>query len=128
MMVIDVSAAVAIIQKEPGYESVADRMVADELRFMSPVSAVETAMALARRYAEPSSVVDAYFHTAHIQIKDIDAAQAEWARKAFLLFGKGRHPARLNLGDCFSYAAAKALNAPLLFVGEDFSKTDILIA
>jgi ribonuclease VapC len=53
---------------------------------------------------------------------------AELAQDAFLKFGKGRHPARLNLGDCFSYAAAKALNAPLLFVGNDFSKTDISVA
>ena len=52
----------------------------------------------------------------------------DWHMTAFLLFGKGRNPARLNLGDCFSYAAAKVVDAPLLFVGGDFAKTDIRAA
>jgi len=58
----------------------------------------------------------------------LDAEQAALAADAFLRFGKGRHPARLNLGDCFSYALAKSMNAPLLYKGDDFSRTDIASA
>lgn len=58
----------------------------------------------------------------------VDAQQSALAAEAFLRFGKGRHPARLNLGDCFSYALAKSLNAPLLYKGDDFAKTDIVSA
>jgi ribonuclease VapC len=72
--------------------------------------------------------LDAWLRDADIVINPIDARQTELARFAFLVYGKGRHPARLNLGDCFSYAAAKALNAPLLFVGNDFAQTDVRVA
>ena len=85
-------------------------------------------MVLSRAYPDPQTVIARHIEKAGIAICTVDAAQAEWAQHAFLTFGKGRHPARLNLGDCFSYAAAKALNAPLLYVGGDFSQTDIQAA
>jgi ribonuclease VapC len=128
VIVVDASAVIAILNEEPGYEQVAARLASSSIRFISPVSWLEVAMALARKYKEPTAIADAYLQRAEIRVHSIDAIQADWARSAFLLFGKGRHPARLNLGDCFSYAAAKALNAPLLYVGDDFSKTDIRTA
>ena len=128
MIVIDASAVVAILLEEPGYEALADRLRAADDRVMSPVTAVEVVMALARRFSEPSVTADLYFRRSAIGIHPTDADQAYWAQQAFLTFGKGRHPAKLNLGDCFSFAAAKSLNAPLLYVGGDFAKTDIKTA
>jgi ribonuclease VapC len=63
-----------------------------------------------------------------LAVAPIDAAIADAAQEAFLMFGKGRHRARLNLCDCFSYAVAKAMDAPLLFVGNDFAQTDVAAA
>jgi len=128
VIVVDASAVVAILQAERGYERIAEKLLASARRHISPVSWLEVTMALARRYAEPAIVADAYLRHAAIHIHPIDVEQTELARFAFLNFGKGRHAARLNLGDCFSYAAAKALNAPLLYVGGDFAKTDIRAA
>jgi len=68
---------------------------------------------------------DVFFRRAEIVIEPVTVEQAHLARQAFLDFGKGRHPARLNFGDCFAYALAKATGEPLLFKGDDFSKTDI---
>ena len=125
MIVVDASAAVAILQREDGFEALSEKLLADGSRCISPVSAVEVAMALSRKFTDPTNVVDAYFRLSAIDIHPTDAAQAELARAAYLTFGKGRHPARLNLGDCFSYAVAKSLNAPLLYVGGDFARTDV---
>jgi ribonuclease VapC len=128
VIVIDASAIVAILMEESGHERIAERLLASDRRYISPISWVEITMALARRYTEPEIIADAYLRQAAIHIHPVDADQAGRARLAFLTFGKGRHPARLNLGDCFSYAAAKALNAPLLYVGGDFGKTDVRAA
>ena len=69
--------------------------------------------------------LDALLQTLVMTVTPVDLRQARLARAAFLVYGKGRHPAGLNFGDCFSYALAKAFDAPLLFIGDDFSKTDI---
>jgi len=71
---------------------------------------------------------DVFFRRAEIVIEPVTVEHAHLARQAFLDFGKGRHPARLNFGDCFAYALAKATGEPLLFKGEDFSKTDVKAA
>jgi ribonuclease VapC len=128
VIVLDASAIVAILTRETGWETLAARVGAANARCMSPVSSVEAAMVLTRHFREPIEILDAWLRDADIVINPIDARQAELARFAFLVYGKGRHPARLNLGDCFSYAAAKALNAPLLFVGNDFARTDVRVA
>jgi ribonuclease VapC len=128
VIVVDASAVVAILQTEAGYERIVEKLLASDDRRISPVSWLEVTMALSRKFADPASVADAYLLRAAIKIHAIDSEQAEWARRAHLSFRKGRHPARLNLGDCFSYAAAQALRAPLLYVGEDFAKTDIRAA
>ena len=82
-------------------------------------------MALTRSMPNARETADAFLNATKIKIVAVDTDQVQWAAQAFLEYGKGRHPARLNLGDCFSYAAAKALNAKLLYTGGDFGKTDI---
>jgi ribonuclease VapC len=128
LIVVDASAVVAMLNRELGFEALAKRLLQDTERRISPISSVEVVMALARKYSDPAQVADTYFQQESILIFPTDENQAKLARQAFLTYGKGRHPARLNLGDCFSYAAAKALNASLLYVGEDFAKTDVKIA
>jgi ribonuclease VapC len=128
MIVVDTSAIVAIAKQEPGFESLAARLEAAEHRKISPMSAVEAVMVLSNHFTDAPTIVDAYLREAKISLCTVDGEQAAQARFAFLAYGKGRHPAKLNLGDCFSYAAAKVLNAPLLYVGGDFAKTDIRAA
>ena len=128
MIVVDASAIVAILQREDRFETVVAKLIQSEARRISPISFVEVTMALARTRTEPAEFIDTSIRTLGIEIQAVDAEQANWARYAYLTFGKGRHAARLNLGDCFSYAAAKSLNAPLLYVGGDFAKTDIRAA
>jgi ribonuclease VapC len=125
MIVVDTSAIAAMILDEPDHRLLAAKMLAEEERFVSPISVLEATMVLSRTYSKPKDVLSSYLASARIQICAIDAAQAQFAQEAFLTYGKGRQGARLNLGDCFSYAAAKALNAPLLYIGGDFAKTDI---
>lgn len=128
MIVIDASVVIAVILKEPGHEGVVGRMLADPERKISPMSLVEATMVLSKLYSDPNVIVEGYLLNANIAVVPVDLKQSQWAIHAFLMYGKGRHPARLNLGDCFSYAAAKALNAPLLYVGGDFAKTDVRAA
>jgi ribonuclease VapC len=128
VIVVDASAIVAIIRRETEQARISAGLLASAERRISPVSCLEVVMALAREYEAPEAEADLFLKKADIRLHPIDAEQAEWARRAFLTYGKGRHPARLNLGDCFSYAAAKALDAPLLYVGGDFAKTDLRTA
>ncbi len=124
-MVLDASVVVAMLAKEPGYELLLRRVVEQDDIRISPMSYVETVMALARSFADPTSLLEDFIEQHAVSVENTDVAQAQWAVKAFLRFGKGRHAARLNLGDCFSYAAAKSLDAPLLYIGDDFVKTDV---
>jgi ribonuclease VapC len=82
----------------------------------------------ARRGTEGIRDLELFLATAGIELLAFDMAQARLAREGFRRFGKGRHPAGLNLGDCFSYALARALDEPLLFKGDDFPLTDVNLA
>jgi len=125
-MVIDSSALIAILRDEPERADFNRRIEADPARLMSAVSFVETAAVIETRYGLPGRhMVDEFVRHASIEIVGVDLDQAMLARDAYRRFGKGRHPARLNLGDCFAYALAKATSEPLLFKGEDFSRTDL---
>ena len=97
---------------------------------LSSVSHLETSMVLAGRFVNQTAWrgLDELLQKAAFQIVPHDIELAEAAREAFLSFGKGRHPAALNLGDCASYALAKTRGAPLLFKGRDFSATDLISA
>ena len=126
-MVIDTSAIVAIAFDEPEAEWI-ERTIADEpVRLVSAATVVEAAMVIESRYGEAGGrELDLWLVRIGADIVPVDADQAEEARRAWRRFGKGRHPAGLNYGDCFSYALAKARGAPLLFKGDDFSRTDIV--
>jgi ribonuclease VapC len=125
VIVVDASAAVALLNAEPQKQLLAEKLAADSEKRMSPVSYSELIMVLSKLHSDPKLIADAFLRDMDVTLLTIDARQAELAVHAFLFFGKGRHRARLNLGDCFSYAAAKACDAPLLFIGDDFSRTDI---
>jgi len=125
-MILDTSALVAIFFGE----SDADRYLqairdADHCR-ISAASFVELSIVIdAQIDAEAGRQCDAFFRRAEIVIEPVTVEQAHVARQAFLDFGKGRHPAKLNFGDCFAYALAKVTGETLLFKGEDFSQTDV---
>jgi ribonuclease VapC len=125
-MVIDTSAVLAILQNEPERRRFNEAIETAESRSLSTASFVESSMILESRYgADGVRDLDLFISKAQIMLAPVDTEQAQLARDAFRKYGKGRHPAGLNFGDCFSYALAKALDEPLLFKGEDFSKTDI---
>jgi ribonuclease VapC len=96
---------------------------------ISVVSIVETVIALTRKQLNiEASEIDGVLSTLGIAVRPVDVNQGLLARRAFLQYGRGRHPARLNFGDCFPYALAKSRGDMLLFKGEDFSKTDLIPA
>jgi ribonuclease VapC len=125
-MIVDTSAVIAILFYEEEAEKCARAIAESDSRRMSAVSFVETAIVIeAQTRKEGSSQFDAFLRRAGITIEPVTEEQAYLARQAFLDFGKGRHPASLNFGDCFAYALSKAMGEPLLFKGQDFSKTDL---
>lgn len=126
-MVIDTSALLAILQDEPERRSFNEAIEAADRRLMSAATFFECSMILESRYgAEALRDFDHFIARAQITIVPVDVEQARIARDAFRRYGKGRHPAGLNFGDCFSYALSGALTAPLLFKGRDFAQTDVL--
>jgi len=128
-VILDTSALVAILFGEP-----------EAALFTQLIHAADRCLKSAANFLELSIVIegqigpdagrqcDIFFRRAGIIIEPVTVEQAHVARQAFLDFGKGRHAAGLNFGDCFSYALAKITSEPLLFKGEDFNKTDILAA
>lgn len=109
-MVIDTSPLVAILQDEPERRAFNGLIEAATERWLSTASFVELSIVVeTRRYAEGIRDLDLFLATTGIELVAVDAAQARLAREGFRRFGKGRHPAGLNLGDCFSYALARAL-------------------
>lgn len=128
-IVVDSSAIVAILLEEPEARSFVERLSFSPRNVCSAMSFVECVMVLSTR--APRLSLERFTQSLSdfaIDIAATDPSQASIAAQAFLRFGKGRHPAKLNLGDCFSYALAKSLNAPLLYKGEDFGRTDIVSA
>lgn len=127
-MVVDTSALLAILQFEPEAESFAERVEAAEVRRISSVSILEAGIVVeARKGPLGARELDAFVQQASFVVEPFDLHQAELARDAFRRFGKGRHPAALNPGDCASYALAKTFGEPLLFKGADFARTDVAV-
>jgi ribonuclease VapC len=125
-MVIDTSAFLAILQNEPERRSFNEGIEAADRRLISAATCVECSMILESRYgAEGVRDLDHFVARAQITIVPVDAEQAWIGRDAFRKYGKGRHRAGLNFGDCFSYALSRALDQPLLFKGTDFPYTDV---
>lgn len=130
MIVIDSSALIAILRREPEADSFLHIIAETEGCLLSAVSLLETSMVLTGRTGSQASWanLDELILRAGIQVVAQDVELTEAARHGFLRYGKGRHPAGLNLGDCASYALAKVRNLPILFKGEDFPKTDLMAA
>ena len=129
-MVVDTSALVAIMRHEPEKEAFSRLIAGTSPCLLSAVSLHETCLVLAgrRRDEDDWRVLDAFVESATLDIVPFDLHLAHLARDAFLRFGKGRHPAALNLADCASYALAKQRGASLLYKGRTFSQTDIIPA
>jgi ribonuclease VapC len=128
-MIIDTSAIVAILFDEDDAEIYAKAISEADSCRISAATFVETAIAVeAQTRNNGGRQLDAFIRRAGITIEPVTEEQAHIARQAFTDFGKGRHPAGLNYGDCFSYALSKATGEPLLFKGKDFAKTDLSAA
>ena len=128
-MIVDSSAIVAIVFREPGFEAVVERLASAESAAAGAPTLAETGIVLsARLKRDARGLLERLLQEFGIQ--SVPFSEEHWraAHDAFLRFGKGRHPARLNFGDCLSYATAKLADQPLLFVGGDFAKTDIAAA
>ncbi len=125
-MVIDPSAILAILLDEPEAEKMAQAIADGSPRLLSAAGLLEASIAIeGRRGEDGGRDLDLFIHRAGIEIVPVDAEQAQMARVAWRRYGKGRHPAGLNFGDCFSYALAKVTGSRLLFKGEDFRRTDL---
>jgi ribonuclease VapC len=125
-MIVDSSAIIAILRNEPDAGAMAEALQEAPIRRISAVTYVEAAVVadndrnplLSRRF-------DGLVRDAQMLVEPVTARQAELARQAYRDFGKGRHKAGLNLGDCFAYALAREMDEPLLFKGDDFCHTDV---
>lgn len=125
-MVIDTSALLAILQDEPERRRFNQAITGADSRLLSTASFVELSIVLqARHGAEAVRDLDLFVERARIELVPVDAEQARVARHAFARFGKGRHRAGLNYGDCFAYSLATLRGQVLLFKGNDFKRTDV---
>jgi ribonuclease VapC len=125
-MIVDASAVLSIVLDEPDAPVFAEAIARSDDPWMSAVNWLEAAIRVDRAGdASTSRAFDRFTAARQIAIRPVTFEQAQLAREAHLSFGKGRHPARLNLGDCFAYALARESARPLLFKGGDFALTDI---
>jgi len=125
-VVIDSSAILAILLDEPERRAFNKMIEADPVRLLSAANFVEASVVIEARLGENAGrEFDLFVHRAALEIVPVDADQAEIARRAYRHFGKGRHRAGLNFGDCFAYALAKTRGEPLLFKGADLAATDV---
>lgn len=128
-MVLDTSALIAVLQGEPEADALVAALEAAPGLRISAATIVESGMVMQARYGDAGErELDLLMHRLKVDVVPVTAEHAELARRAFRRFGKGRHPAGLNYGDCFTYALAVALQEPVLFKGNDFSQTDAPVA
>ena len=125
-MVIDTSAVVAILFGEPEAEAFAEAIEQEAVRLISAASVLEAAIVVESELGDPGArELDLLLYKAGITVVPFSPEHLAAARHAFRAFGKGRHGAALNFGDCFSYALSKSTGEPLLFKGEDFPRTNV---
>jgi len=125
-MVLDTSAVMAILLQEPPADRLVSALEGDRTRLISAATVVESSLVLLVRYGEAGEpMLDRLLRSIGAEVVPVGDEQVVLARDAGLRFGRGRHPAALNFGDCFSYALSVTRGEPLLFVGDDFSKTDV---
>lgn len=125
-MILDSSVIVAIALREPGYEELVSKLRSADTIGIGAPTLTEAGMVLSARMGiEPQALLDRFLRD--FGVVPVAFGEPHWreALEAFRRFGKGRHPAGLNFGDCLSYATARIADHPLLFVGDDFSRTDI---
>lgn len=128
-MVVDTSALLAILLDEPERRAFTEAIEAAASCSVSVATVLETTMVVQSRFgADGVEHLDQLLETAGFELVLVDAPQLRLARQAFSRYGKGRDPAGLNYGDCFAYALARSLDEPLLFKGDDFSRTDVVPA
>ena len=128
-MIIDTSALVALLDQEPEAARIAHALASSPERTLSAANLVEIGIVMqARRGDDSARDLDLLLAKLKVEIEAVTAGQADIARKAFRRYGRGRHAANLNFGDCFAYALAKDKSAPLLFKGDDFGRTDLMVA
>ena len=131
-MFLDASAIIAILAQESDGPELAARIDRSERAYISPIAIYEVVLAIGRIGNVPITtaevVADGFLIAARAETIPISPEIGRAALNAFDRFGRGRHPARLNMGDCFAYACAKTLAVPLLFKGDDFSQTDVAVA
>lgn len=125
-MVIDSSALLSILLGEDDASRIAAAILAEPKRLISAVTLLETSIVIeARKGPAGGRELDMLLHSARIEVASMTLQQVDIAREAYRRYGKGRHPAKLNMGDCCSYALARHSGERLLFKGEDFSQSDI---
>src|SRR3984893_14664305 len=131
-MFVDASAIVGILAREVDGPNLAARVTQADRLFTSPLAIYEVVLGLARSrnmaIDDDQTAVSDFLTGRRAEIVSITEEFGRDAIRAFDRFGRGRHPARLNMGDCFAYACARSLAVPLLFKGDDFSQTDIAVA
>ena len=128
MIVVDTSAVMAILLGEPDADRVEEQLLAERCVMAAPTRVELGIVVEARSGAAGSLLLDELLDRIGIDVAPLDAQLAHDALVCWRRFGKGRHPAGLNLGDTYSYALARRNNCPLLFVGDDFARTDIVPA
>lgn len=130
-MFVDASAIIAIIAQEEGWESLASRLSQAPRTLVSALSVWEAVIGLSREaqipFEQAEALVDRFVEETKAEMVEIGATIGREALRASRLYGRGRHRASLNFGDCFAYACAKARGTPLLFTGNDFVHTDITV-
>lgn len=127
-MVVDTSAVLAIFQNEPEAERFARCIVSSPRKWMSAANFMELSILVLSRFGDRGvRDLDLLISKLGLQISSVTPEQVLIARRAFRDYGKGRHAAGLNFGDCFSYALSKDVDEPLLFKGDDFSRTDVTL-
>lgn len=125
-MIVDTSALIAVINKEPSHELLSDAMLAaDQVKVGAPTHVEASMVVLGRWGHRGTTLLSRLEQDLAIEILPFTERHSRIAAEAFSRFGKGRHKAGLNLGDCFTYAAAYVAREPLLFVGQDFIHTDL---
>ena len=125
-MILDSSAIVAVLLAEPGHEAVLERIKAASILACGAPTLLEAGMVLSsklKRDARP--LLNEFLRDAEVEIVPFTGEHADVATSAFLRYGKGRHPAGLNFGDAMTYAIARVSGFPLLYLGDDFAKTDL---
>lgn len=129
MIVLDTSAVLAVLLDEPERRAFNEAIAGAGRSLLSAASLLEATIVIETKRGEAGGrELDLLLHRAGVEVAGVDGDQLEIARRAWRRFGKGRHPAALNFGDCFSYALSVHGGGPLLFKGGDFAKTDVAVA